>query len=157
MLYLATKMILNIIMNIRMNYTCYINGLIRSICHSVFAAPTLPFKFSCWIYYRLNFTISLKPDWDQGSISKNCFIPYADLSCPMPNFTATKSFSKLGEECYQFSIGCKPVYKINPRCCVFWPAFGCYVHPKAGQNGLKWTKNVENGWKKVFRPAFECA
>ena len=28
MLYLATKMILIIIMNIRMNYTCYINGLI---------------------------------------------------------------------------------------------------------------------------------
>ena len=31
MLYLATKMILIIIMNIGMNYTCYINGLIRRL------------------------------------------------------------------------------------------------------------------------------
>ena len=25
-------------------------------------------------------------------------------------------------------------YKNNDTCCIFWPAFGCWVHPKGGQH-----------------------
>ena len=63
-----------------------------------------------------------------------------------------------------FSKWCLLKIMVN-ICCVFQPAFGCYVHPKAvkllsGVKSLKKVWNEQKGWKwlkKVVRPALGCA
>ena len=40
-------------------------------------------------------------------------------------------------------------------CCVFWPAFGCSVHPKAGRNTLKKVWNEQKSLKTAEKKCFD--
>ena len=78
------------------------------------------------------------------------------------SFTATISFSFLlphshnktrGSEIIKHLLYIKKHIFFVQVCCVFWRAFGCCAHPKAGRNlekALKWTKKVEKRLKKGF-------
>ena len=75
MLYLATEMILIIIMSIRMNYTCYINGLSTAnvIIYHVHAFNFNFFNISSAL---LCFFIALALVFHTGSALQNVFIAF---------------------------------------------------------------------------------
>ena len=74
--------------------------------------------------------------------------------------------SSLWIPAHHFEMVQSPSYQEGLNCCVFWPAFGCCAHLKAGWNtflshfnlfsSLKWRKKVKTAWKSILTSSQMC-
>ena len=163
-------------------------GATQLVCYSDPFCIWIPYVTLVWKSVSTFFsscasTSLLKDQKSQSSVSTSTEDAASTSIDNVVNVEKTK-MSVAAELSQALSTGILSASKLmaaskGPFCCVFWPAFGCCAHSKAGrttffqpfstffsdfsrgitEKGLKWTKKVKNGWNKAGRntqhPLFE--